>query len=85
MLNEFLDLNAWTQWFAALEREFIFLLALPFVVAVIGLWSWWVEREEADEEYEARARQAAARERRERERRRGERRSAAPQPHHGLR
>jgi len=85
MLNEFLDLNAWAQWFAALEREFIFLLALPFVVAVIGLWSWWVEREEADEEYEARALQAAARERRERERRQSERRSAAPQPHHGLR
>jgi hypothetical protein len=83
MLNEFLDLNAWAQWFAALEREFIFLLALPFVVAVVGLWSWWVEREEADEEYEARARQAA--ERRERERRQGERRRGAPQPHHGLR
>ena len=85
MLNEFLDLNAWAQWFAALEREFIFLLALPFVVAVIGLWSWWVEREEGDDEYEARARQAAERERRERERRQGERRRDAPQPHHGLR
>ncbi len=82
MLTEFLDLNAWAQWFAALPREFIFLLALPFVVAVIGLWRWWVERVEADEEYEARARQAAARERRERERRQGERRQDAPQPHH---
>lgn len=82
-MNEFLDLNAWAQWFAALEREFIFLLALPFVVAVVGLWSWWNEREEADEEYEARARQAAERERRERERRQGERRRDAPQSPHG--
>jgi hypothetical protein len=75
MLTEFLDLNAWAQWFAALEREFIFLLALPFVVAVIGLWSWWVEREESEDEYEARAARAAER----------ERRGATRIPHHGLR
>jgi hypothetical protein len=80
MLTEFLDLNAWAQWFAALEREFIFLLALPFVVAVIGLWSWWVEREESEDEYEARAARAAERERKERERR-----GATQIPHHGLR
>lgn len=78
MFNEFLDLNAWAQWFAGLEREFIFLLALPFVVAVIGLWSWWVEREHLDEEYEARARQAA-----ERAKPQGERRAAPRVPHHG--
>jgi hypothetical protein len=45
MLSEFLDFEAWARWFAALDREFIFLLALPFVVAVIGLWSWFTESE----------------------------------------
>ena len=70
MLNEFLDLKAWAEWFAALDREFIFLLALPFVVAIIGLWAWWVDREE--DVYEARAAHAA-----EPERRRGERRGAS--------
>jgi len=68
MANEFL------QWLASLEREYIFLLALPFVVAVIGVWSWWADKEEIDREYEARAEQAAAGERRQRERRQADRR-----------
>jgi hypothetical protein len=71
MANEFL------QWLATLEREYIFLLALPFVVAVIGVWSWWADREDIDREYEARAAQAAESERRRSERRRGERRRGA--------
>jgi hypothetical protein len=50
MLAEFLDLEAWAQWFAALDREFIFLLALPFVVAIIGLWGWWAEKAEEERE-----------------------------------
>ena len=53
----------------------MFLLALPFVVAVVGLWSWWVDKEDIDREYEARAAQAAEGERRSRERRQGERRA----------
>ena len=69
MANEFI------QWLAGLEREYVFLLALPFVVAVIGLWSWWVDKDEIDREYEARSAQAAEGERRSRERRRGERRA----------
>jgi hypothetical protein len=80
MLNEFLDLNAWAEWFAALEREYYFLLALPFVVALVGLWSWWVDKEEVDREHEARAAQAAEAERQQRERT-----EAARAPHHGLR
>ena len=68
MANEFM------QWLASLEREYIFLLALPFVVAVIGVWSWWADKEEIDREYEARAEQAAAGERRQRERRQADRR-----------
>jgi hypothetical protein len=68
MANEFL------QWLMALEREFMFLLALPFVVAIVGLWSWWKDKEQIDREYEARAAQADALERRIGERRKGERR-----------
>jgi hypothetical protein len=64
MANEFL------QWLAALEREFVFLLALPFVVAVVGLWSWWNDKEQVDREYE----QSEQRERRTAERRKAERR-----------
>lgn len=71
MANEFL------QWLLALDREFMFLLALPFVVAVIGLWSSWVEKEQFDPEYEARAAQADELDRRRGERRKGERRQGA--------
>ena len=85
MMNEFFDLSAWREWFVALDREYIFLLALPFVVAVIGLWSSWVDKEdiEREREYEARAAQATEAERRKSERRRSERRSGAHI--HGLR
>ena len=83
MMNEFFDWTAWLEWFAALDRVYIFLLALPFVVAVIGLWSWWVDKEDIDREYEARAAQAVAAERRQSKRRRTERRRSAQVP--GLR
>ena len=69
------------QWLASLEREYVFLLVLPFVVALIGLWSWWVDKEEIDRDYETSATQQAAEgERRKRERRRGERRRNAQLP-----
>ena len=80
MLNEFLNLSAWAAWFAGLEREYVFLLALPFVVAIIGFWSWWVDKEEVDRGYEAAAAQAT-----EEERRQHERRGGTQVPHHGLR
>jgi hypothetical protein len=38
-VHEIFDWALWAQWFAALDRSFLFLLILPFVVAVIGLWS----------------------------------------------
>jgi hypothetical protein len=38
-LAEMFDLELWAAWFAGLERSFVFLLVLPFVVAVIGLWA----------------------------------------------
>ena len=69
MANEFL------QWLTTLDREFAFLLVLPFVVAMVGLWSWWTDKEEIDREYEAtRAARAEELERRQGERRSGERR-----------
>jgi len=34
-----LDFSRWAQWFAGLEREFMFLLLLPLVVAAVGLWA----------------------------------------------
>jgi len=36
---EFFDFQVWLQWFESLDRPFLFLLILPFVVAVVGLWS----------------------------------------------
>ena len=36
---EFFDYQLWTQWFQSLDRTFLFLLILPFVVGVVGLWS----------------------------------------------
>ncbi len=38
-IGELFDLGLWADWFAQLDREFVFLLGLPFVVAVIGLWA----------------------------------------------
>jgi hypothetical protein len=36
---EVFDPSAWQRWIAQLDRGFIFLLLLPFVVAVVGLWA----------------------------------------------
>jgi hypothetical protein len=44
-MREFFDPGLWLQWFDQLDRTFVFLLALPFVVAVVGLWAAWRERE----------------------------------------
>jgi hypothetical protein len=33
------SLAAWRDWFAGVDRSFAFLLLLPVVVAVVGLWS----------------------------------------------
>ena len=41
---EFFDLDAWSQWFAQLDRSFLFLLILPFVVAAVGLWAEYFNR-----------------------------------------
>jgi hypothetical protein len=45
-IAEVLDLARWSDWFAQLDREFVFLLVLPFVVAVIGLWAAYLDKDE---------------------------------------
>ncbi len=44
-IAEMFDLALWSQWFAELDRGFAFLLLLPFVVAVIGLWAEYRDRD----------------------------------------
>jgi hypothetical protein len=38
-VDEIFDWALWSEWFAQLDRSFLFLLILPFVVALVGLWS----------------------------------------------
>ena len=37
--SELFDLDLWSRWLSELDRGFVFLLVLPFVVALVGLWS----------------------------------------------
>lgn len=43
-VTEVLDWELWAQWFAGLDRSFLFLLILPFVVAAVGLWAEFTRR-----------------------------------------
>jgi hypothetical protein len=43
-VGEVFDLERWMQWFEQLDRSFLFLLILPFVVAAVGLWAEYSER-----------------------------------------
>ena len=45
-IAEAFDLGRWSDWFTQLDREFVFLLVLPFVVAVIGLWAAYLDKDE---------------------------------------
>ena len=44
-IAELFDLARWSAWFTELDRGFIFLLLLPFVVALVGLWAWFNEKD----------------------------------------
>jgi len=44
-VGEMLDFGRWADWFAQLDRSFLFLLILPFVVAAVGLWAAYRDRE----------------------------------------
>ena len=43
---EIFDWDLWAQWFAELDRSFLFLLILPFVVAAVGLWAELARRKD---------------------------------------
>jgi hypothetical protein len=43
-IGEVLDIGLWLQWFDQLDRTFIFLLTLPFEVALVGLWAAYRDR-----------------------------------------
>jgi hypothetical protein len=45
-ISEIFDLRLWSDWFAELDRGFVFLLVLPLVVAVIGLWASYREKDD---------------------------------------
>jgi hypothetical protein len=39
---EFFNLARWSEWLSGLDRSFLFLLILPFVVAAVGFWAhYW--------------------------------------------
>ena len=52
-MSEAFDIGAWLAWFSQLDRTFVFLLVLPFVVAVVGLWAAYRDREVESREREA--------------------------------
>ena len=39
-----LDAAAWAEWISSLDRSFVFLLVLPFVIGAIGLWAEFRDR-----------------------------------------
>ncbi|MGQ0752832.1 MAG: hypothetical protein ACT4PS_20105 [Betaproteobacteria bacterium] len=47
-MSEVFDVGAWLAWFSQLDRTFIFLLVLPFVVAIVGLWAAYRDRRAED-------------------------------------
>ena len=53
-LAELFDPSVWAAWFASLDRGFAFLLILPFVVAMVGLWSSLRDRDDRDSDEEDR-------------------------------
>jgi hypothetical protein len=46
---EVFDRDLWVEWASQLDRSFIFLLVLPFVVALVGLWAEYSQRRRSDE------------------------------------
>jgi Putative Na+/H+ antiporter len=43
-VGEIFDVALWADWFSQLDRSFLFLLILPFVVGAVGLWAEYRER-----------------------------------------
>jgi hypothetical protein len=55
-IREAFSLADWVQWFEQLDRTFVFLLVLPFVVAIVGLWAAYRDRERDEAQAPAAAR-----------------------------
>jgi hypothetical protein len=49
-IAELFDLGLWSDWFSQVDRGFVFLLLLPFVVAVVGLWASYRDKDDDREE-----------------------------------
>jgi putative Na+/H+ antiporter len=47
-LDQVVDPRQWMQWFSGLDRSFLFLLILPFVVAAVGLWAEFTRDQDGD-------------------------------------
>ena len=45
-VGEIFDVDLWARWFSEMDRSFLFLLILPFVVAVVGLWAEFARRDD---------------------------------------
>jgi hypothetical protein len=61
MVMEAFDTARWSEWFAGLDRSFLFLLILPFVVGAVGLWAELTQRRDrTDARPRARKREPAA-------------------------
>ncbi len=45
-VTEIFDWDLWVQWFAGLDRSFLFLLILPLVVGAVGLWAEYSRRDD---------------------------------------
>lgn len=43
-VGEIFDAELWLRWFSDLDRSFLFLLILPFVVGAVGLWAEFRDR-----------------------------------------
>ena len=47
-IREAFSFANWAQWFEQLDRTFVFLLVLPFVVAIVGLWAAYRDRDKKE-------------------------------------
>lgn len=48
-VGELFDLGRWVAWLDSLDKGFVFLLLLPFVVAAVGLWAEYGRRQGDDD------------------------------------
>jgi hypothetical protein len=49
-IDQIFDPQRWAQWFSGLDRSFLFLLILPFVVGAVGLWAEMTRERKGEEQ-----------------------------------